>query len=54
MQEIGTVISSELGSSSQEFWFVVNDNKGVPVRRGQLLDEKQGEYQKSWKHLCDK
>src|SRR3989344_6652453 len=37
MQEIGTVISSEFGPSSQEFWFVVNDNKGVPVRKGQFV-----------------
>ncbi|MBI2546945.1 MAG: DUF87 domain-containing protein [Candidatus Aenigmarchaeota archaeon] len=37
MNEIGTVISSELGPSSQEFWFVVNDNKGVPVRKGQFI-----------------
>ena len=37
MQEIGTVISSELGPNSKEFWFVLNDNKGVPVRKGQFI-----------------
>lgn len=37
MQEIGTVISSESGPNSTEFWFVLNDNKGVPVRKGQFI-----------------
>ncbi len=29
MQEIGTVISSVEGPNSQEFWFVLNDNKQI-------------------------
>ncbi|MBI2543075.1 MAG: ATP-binding protein [Candidatus Aenigmarchaeota archaeon] len=37
MKEIGTVISSETGPNSQEFWFVLNDNKGIPVRKGQFV-----------------
>jgi len=37
MQEIGTVISSESGPNSTEFWFVLNDNKGIPVRKGQFI-----------------
>lgn len=37
MQEIGTVISSESGPNSTEFWFVLNENKGVPVRKGQFI-----------------
>ncbi len=37
MREIGTVISSELGPNSTEFWFVLNENKGVPVRKGEFI-----------------
>ena len=37
MQEIGTVISSERGPSSSEFWFVISENKGMPVRKGQFI-----------------
>ncbi|MEM5802354.1 MAG: ATP-binding protein [Candidatus Aenigmatarchaeota archaeon] len=37
MREIGTVISSDSGPNSTEFWFVLNDNKGVPIRKGQFV-----------------
>lgn len=37
MQEIGTVISSEVTPSTDEFWFVVNDNRGIPVRKHQFV-----------------
>jgi len=37
MQGIGTVISSVESPNSTEFWFVLNDNKGVPVRKGQFI-----------------
>lgn len=37
MQEIGTVITSEQGPSSEEFWFVLNDNKGIPIRKHQFI-----------------
>ncbi len=37
MQEIGTVISFAESPNSTEFWFVLNDNKGVPVRKGQFI-----------------
>ena len=37
MQEIGTVISSVESPNSTEFWFVLNENKGVPVRKGQFI-----------------
>lgn len=31
------VISSIESSNSTEFWFVINDNKGIPVRKGQFI-----------------
>lgn len=34
MQEIGTVITFEQGPNSNDFWFVLNDNKGIPTRTG--------------------
>lgn len=37
MQEIGIVISTVEGPSSNEFWFVVNDNKGIPIRKHQFV-----------------
>ncbi len=37
MQEIGTVISTLEGPSSNEFWFVLNDSNGIPVRKGQFV-----------------
>jgi len=37
MKGIGTVISSIESPNSTEFWFVLNDNKGVPVRKGQFI-----------------
>jgi len=37
MQEIGTVISSPEGPSSDEFWFVIKENKGIPVRKGEFV-----------------
>ncbi len=37
MQEIGTVITSEQGPSSGEFWFVLNDSKGIPIRKHQFI-----------------
>jgi len=44
MQEIGTVISAPFPPNSNEFWFVLNDNKGIPVRKGQFvqLQSEQG------------
>lgn len=38
--EIGTVISSETGPSSDEFWIVLNDNKGIPIRKHQFVQLK--------------
>ncbi len=37
MQEIGTIITSEQGPNSNEFWFVLNDNKGIPIRKHQFI-----------------
>ncbi len=37
MKEIGTVISTQEGPNSSEFWFVINDNKGIPVRKGEFI-----------------
>ncbi|MEM7824956.1 MAG: ATP-binding protein [Candidatus Aenigmatarchaeota archaeon] len=37
MQEIGTVITSETTPSTEEFWFVLNDNKEMPVRKHQFI-----------------
>jgi DNA helicase HerA-like ATPase len=37
MQEIGTVISSETGPNSSEFWFVLKDSQGVPIRKGEFV-----------------
>jgi len=37
MRDIGTVISTPDGPNSNEFWFVLNENKGVPVRKGQFV-----------------
>lgn len=37
MQEIGTVITSEQGPNSDEFWFVLNNNKGIPIRKHQFI-----------------
>ncbi len=37
MKEIGTVISTEEGPSSTEFWFVVNDSKAMSVRKGEFI-----------------
>ena len=37
MQEIGTVISTLEGPSSSEFFFVIKDVKGIPIRKGQFV-----------------
>ncbi len=37
MQEIGTVISLNENPSSSEFWFVINSEDGMPIRRGQFV-----------------
>jgi len=37
MQEVGTVISTEEGPSSMEFNFVINENKGMLVRKGEFI-----------------
>ena len=37
MHEIGTVISAPFPPNSSEFWFVLNENKGVPIRKGQFV-----------------
>jgi len=37
MQEIGTVISTLEGPSSNEFCFVIKDVKGIPIRKGQFI-----------------
>lgn len=37
MEEIGTVISSELNPSSEEFWFVLNSKKEIPIRKHQFV-----------------
>jgi DNA helicase HerA-like ATPase len=37
MQEIGTVISTMEGPSTSKFSFVTNENKGIPIRKGQFV-----------------
>jgi len=37
MSEIGTVISAPFPPNSNEFWFVLNDSKGIPVKKGQFI-----------------
>lgn len=37
MRDIGTVISTPDGPNSNEFWFVLNENKGIPIRKGQFV-----------------
>jgi len=44
MQEIGTVISTLEGPSSNKFSFVIKETEGIPVRKGQFvqLDTEEG------------
>jgi DNA helicase HerA-like ATPase len=37
MQEIGTVISSEITPCTNEFWFVLNGSKEMPLRKNQFV-----------------
>ena len=37
MQELGTVISAPFPPKSNEFWFVLKESKGIPVRENQFI-----------------